>query len=77
MPLFDFHCKQCDLDFEELVRGSVTPVCPECGSGNVEKRVSLPAQPGKTAGLLARARTQATREGHFSNYAASERPRRK
>lgn len=77
MPLFDFHCKQCDLDFEELVRGSATPVCPECGSSQVEKRVSLPAPQGKTAGLVARARTQAAREGHFSNYAPSERPRRK
>jgi putative FmdB family regulatory protein len=77
MPLFDFHCRECNLDFEELVRGSDMPVCPECKSGNVEKRVSMPAAPGRTADLLARARSQAAREGHFSNYAASERPRRK
>ena len=77
MPLFDFHCKKCDHSFEVLVRGSVTPACPECGSEDVEKQVSLPAAPGKTAGLLARGRAQAAREGHFSNYAPSERPRRK
>lgn len=77
MPLFDFHCKQCDSHFEVLMRGSDTPVCPECGSANVEKMVSLPAAPSKTAGLIASARAQAAREGHFSNYARSERPKRK
>ena len=77
MPLFDFHCKKCDRSFELLVRGSVTPVCPQCGSEAVEKLVSRPAPPGKTAALLASGRAQAAREGHFSNYAPSERPRRK
>ncbi len=77
MPIFDFYCKKCDRTFELLVRGSVTPVCPECGGGDLEKQVSRPAAPGKTAALLARGRAQAAREGHFSNYAPSERPRRK
>lgn len=77
MPLFDFHCKKCDRSFELLVRGSVTPACPECESEEVDKLVSRPAAPGKTAALLARGRAQAAREGHFSNYAPSERPRRK
>jgi putative FmdB family regulatory protein len=77
MPIFDFYCKKCDRTFELLVRGSVTLACPECGSEDVEKQVSRPAAPGKTAGLLASGRAQAAREGHFSNYAPSERPRRK
>ena len=77
MPLFDFHCRQCQLDFELLVRGATDYVCPECGSTDVEKRVSLPASPGKIKGMVERARGQAAREGHFSNYAPSERPRRK
>lgn len=77
MPLYDFHCKQCNGDFELLVRGSTAYACPECGSTSVEKLVSLPAAPGKIKGMLARARSQAAREGHFSNYAPSERPRRK
>jgi putative FmdB family regulatory protein len=77
MPLFDFVCKTCGSSFELLVRGSSAPVCPECGSAALEKQVSLPAQPGKTAGIVASARKQAAREGHFSNYAPSERPRRK
>ncbi|WP_310446948.1 zinc ribbon domain-containing protein [Thiobacillus sp.] len=77
MPLFDFHCKQCNCNFELLVRGSTAYVCPECGSAEVEKLVSLPAAPGKTKDIIATARGQAAREGHFSNYASSERPRRK
>lgn len=77
MPIYDFHCKECERDFEALVRGSAAPACPECGSSQVEKLVSLPAPQGKTSGILARARTQAAREGHFSNYAPSERPGRK
>ncbi len=77
MPIHDFHCKQCDRAFELLVRGSAAPICPGCGSADVEKLVSLPAPQGKTAGLIARGRSQAAREGHFSNYSPSERPGRK
>lgn len=77
MPLFDFVCKTCGSSFELLVRGSSVPVCPECGSAELQKQVSLPMQPGKSAAIIDRARRQAAREGHFSNYAPSERPRRK
>ena len=77
MPLFDFVCKACGGSFELLVRGSNAPVCPECGSAELQKQVSLPMQPGKSAAIIDRARRQAAREGHFSNYAPSERPRRK
>lgn len=77
MPIYDFLCKKCDRHFEFLVRGSNTPICPECASPEVEKQVSKPAAPGKTAGIVANARSQAAREGHFSNYSQSERPGRK
>jgi putative FmdB family regulatory protein len=77
MPIYDFHCKKCDRTFELLVRGPLASACPQCGSEKLEKQVSLPAAQGKTSGMLARARTQAAREGHFSHYAPSERPGRK
>ena len=77
MPIYDLQCKECDHIFESLVRGSIMPACPECGSVNVEKLLSLTAPQGKTAGMISRARTQAAREGHFSNYAPSERPKPK
>ncbi len=77
MPIYDFHCTKCEHPFEALVRATDTPVCPECGSGQVKKLLSRPAAPGKSKDVIASARRQAAREGHFSNYAASERPRRK
>ncbi|MEZ0329522.1 MAG: zinc ribbon domain-containing protein [Dissulfuribacterales bacterium] len=41
MPIYEFHCKDCNADFEELVRLS-DPVaaCPVCGSKNVQKKLS-------------------------------------
>ncbi|MBP1148607.1 MULTISPECIES: FmdB family zinc ribbon protein [Methylocaldum] len=75
MPIYDFHCKQCDKTFELLVSLSAVPSCPECGAQTLEKLPSLTAPQGKTAGLVSKARAQAAREGHFSNYSASERPR--
>jgi len=76
MPLFDFHCRDCGKTFELLVRSTGAPVCPHCGGSQLEKQVSLVAPQGQSAGIIARARTQAAREGHFSNYKASERPRK-
>lgn len=76
MALYDYHCNDCDKAFELLVRASTVPTCPECGSQKLEKLVSLPAPQGKVAGFVTRARAQASKEGHFSNYAPSERPRR-
>lgn len=77
MPLFDFLCKDCQTTSELLIHSSGTPVCPKCGSEAMEKQLALIAPSGKTAGILAGARAQASREGHFSNYKASERPRSK
>lgn len=74
MPLYDYRCSDCDLVLELLVKASDRPVCPECGRV-MEKQVSMPAAPGQTAGILARARVQAAKEGHFSHYRPSERPR--
>jgi len=77
MPIYDFVCTKCEYEFELLVRGTDAPVCPECGASQVKKLLSLPAAPGKTKDMIAGARRQAAREGHFSNYAPSARPRRK
>ena len=75
MPLYDYHCKDCNKTFELLIKLSDMPVCPECGGQNLDKLVSLPAPPGQTGAFLNKARAQAAKEGHFSNYKPSERPR--
>ncbi|MDP3842122.1 MAG: zinc ribbon domain-containing protein [Oxalobacteraceae bacterium] len=74
MPIFDFHCKACDNRFERLVRSSSVPAC---GRADVKKQISAPAAPGQSADLISRARAQAAREGHFSNYRPSELPRKR
>ncbi|MBZ0093454.1 MAG: FmdB family zinc ribbon protein [Burkholderiales bacterium] len=77
MPIYDYRCSDCKKTFELLVRGSEIPSCPGCGSLQLEKQISLTAPQGQIASVLSSARTQAAREGHFSNYKPSERPRSK
>lgn len=75
MPIFDFHCESCDQTFELLVRNEA-PVCPHCGSQRLEKLLSAPNVAGKSKKIIESARSQAAREGHFSHYSRSEKPRR-
>ena len=42
MPIFDYSCSACSAEFEALVRGSNSPVCPECGSKELERKLSFP-----------------------------------
>ena len=38
MILHEFHCKQCDKEFEEMVSShEETPRCPNCGSDEVKR----------------------------------------
>lgn len=75
MPIYDYRCSDCDKTFELMVKASAIPLCPTCGGIHLEKQVSCPAPLGQTAGFVANARKQAAREGHFSHYKPSERPR--
>ena len=56
MPLYEYHCGQCDLTFESLIRSaSDQPSCPECRSIDVDKQLSVPASAqtaGGRAGML-------------------------
>ena len=72
MPLYDFQCRQCDTVKELLTRSGDQPHCPSCGTQMV-RLLSKPQAPSKTAALIKRSRAQAAKEGHFSNYSASER----
>ena len=40
MPIYEYCCKKCKLEFEYLVFGSDKPVCPGCKSKNVSKMMS-------------------------------------
>lgn len=76
MPLYDFRCNTCNQTMEVLASHFSTPLCPECGEA-MQKLASCPAPPAQSTGIIASARKQAAREGHFSNYKPSERPRNK
>ena len=41
MPLFEYACKDCDHQFEALVRASETPACPSCHGTTLERRLSV------------------------------------
>ena len=40
MPVYEYVCKSCQHEFEELVFGSNLPSCPQCESEELDKRVS-------------------------------------
>jgi len=42
MPIYEYTCRECGLDFERLVLGGRTPTCPACESEELERRISLP-----------------------------------
>ncbi len=43
MPMYEYTCKECNEEFEELVSLSEkeNPPCPRCNSKNTEKKMSL------------------------------------
>jgi putative FmdB family regulatory protein len=75
MPLYDYHCTACGQHFEALVRAGQTPVCTRCGSAALDKQISAPVAPGQSRKIIASARRQAAREGHFSNFSKAEQSR--
>jgi len=52
MPMFEFKCKECGHEFEDLVLSakSYKVTCPECSSSNVEKKLSSFAAGSSSAG---------------------------
>ncbi len=50
MPIFEYQCKGCGLEFEKLVFGQETPACPDCDSTKVCKLMSTCGFVSKGAG---------------------------
>ena len=40
MPLYDFRCRACGVQFESLVRKGDEPVCRSCGATDLERLTS-------------------------------------
>jgi putative FmdB family regulatory protein len=40
MPIFEYHCKECDESFETIVLGDQEVLCPLCTGKNITKLLS-------------------------------------
>jgi putative FmdB family regulatory protein len=47
VPIYEFVCMQCESHFEELVRLDEDADCPDCGSANVRRQLSVFAAHGE------------------------------
>jgi putative FmdB family regulatory protein len=43
VPIFEYQCRQCNHEFEILLRGEEKPRCPTCGGAKLDKLLSVPA----------------------------------
>ncbi len=44
MPIYEYACPSCRHEFEQIVKVSAPPPpCPDCGSDQVDKKISLAA----------------------------------
>jgi putative FmdB family regulatory protein len=51
MPLYDYLCSTCDEEFTKLQKmGEKPPVCPNCGSAEVARKISACAIGGGASG---------------------------
>jgi putative FmdB family regulatory protein len=40
MPIYEYRCRSCKHEFEQLLLASTTPTCPECRSQELERLLS-------------------------------------
>jgi putative FmdB family regulatory protein len=67
MPIYDFKCRQCGNEFEQVVKEGQRPSCPSCGADDVERFFPFSAGVSTTrtrerARAVARARAQAVKK---------------
>ena len=56
VPIYDYHCQQCESGFTELRRTSelASPIsCPECGSMETSRSLSCFSVGGTTSSMTA------------------------
>ena len=50
MPIYEYHCQDCNENFEYLVMGQEDPSCPKCQSTKVMRLMSACGFISKSAG---------------------------
>ncbi|MBU0991783.1 MAG: zinc ribbon domain-containing protein [Proteobacteria bacterium] len=71
MPIYEFHCDQCNLDFEYLVIGKDKPFCPSCKTKKIHKLMSSCGFVSKGAGGGETVKSSASSSGCGSCSATS------
>jgi putative FmdB family regulatory protein len=81
VPIHDFRCEACGLEFEELVRGDELPACPGCGAPEPRRLISQVAPTPRIGLRGAEARrsdaTRSAREERKREERATKREREK
>jgi putative FmdB family regulatory protein len=51
MPMYEYKCKKCGMEYEELVSldSKELPPCPVCNSTRVEKKMSVFGSAGSSS----------------------------
>jgi len=53
VPIYEYYCADCQMDFDKLVKlsdASVVQDCPECGGRHTQKKLSTFATSGGSTG---------------------------
>ncbi|MFY9628963.1 MAG: zinc ribbon domain-containing protein [Methylocystis sp.] len=72
MPLYAYSCKDCNAEFELLVRSSDVPACPSCGSEKLQQEVARISSEIKYPAIARSWRQAAARSGDLSNFSQKE-----
>ena len=54
MPIYEYHCDNCEEDFEKFLRSMFSAeeiTCPTCDSAHVSKKISLFGHSSSSAGM--------------------------
>jgi putative FmdB family regulatory protein len=49
MPMYEYRCRACQQPFETLVTAERRPLCPACGSADLDKQLSVFAVSSRSA----------------------------
>lgn len=69
MPLYVYHCEDCEQDFERMVRFSETDQpqqCPHCGSTETAKRITTFAS--RFSGSTASSQSASSCSGGYGRF---------
>jgi putative FmdB family regulatory protein len=78
MPIYEYACRSCRHQFEQLVRTGDTPSCPRCQSADLERLLSsvMMSSEQTRKASLDKARHAANREQRDKNHAQWEYEKR-